>query len=264
MVKKDWKSLESNNMGIRINTVMGWGFRYSKGLEDPRISRSFRNSGLRSENFLCKYKKALEKIASKSIDDADYNPDIMDAKLLIDRLDGRAYGKEIPRTTSLTVDDFIHYTGFLGEYLKASPMVFIPIEHTDDWFRHDDIIDYYDNGSEDSVKMIVDDGGYPCPIFPYARYINRKTGNSFSGTYASAFLDMRRYEKISSIPLEKMVSETATKELSNLGISTMDELRRDIVPMIPISLRIFFETFNVFENPLTMYRLRPIIYKFWC
>ena len=245
-------------MGIRIHTVLGWGFEKTIGLEDPRFTDEFRKMCEDEVDIIPLIRTECERILAQPKTDENWK-DWHNAQFTLHSLKD---------TKEMCPTELICYSYFVGEYSETTPMVFIPIPYIDSWYRHDDAIDYYDNTHEDSVKLIVDEGGFPYPPFPYAGYVNRKTGKLFRGDTHRAYIELRRMvnmgdKKISK--LEELLSSKGIEELATkYDIHSLDGLMYDIVPSIPSELKMFFDACKVFKDPLTMYELRPMIHKYWC
>ena len=135
----------------------------------------------------------------------------------------------------MSVYDFIHYNSFDCEKGKG-PIIFTN-PFAGDWYRYDDDIDYYSAHNEDNlennIKII------PRGIHPHnSAYINRKTGERI-------MRPMYRYESLDDLSEEFKMN------------------RIDIVPKIPEIIVEFCNVLRVFKNPLTVYRLKPMLFTWW-
>lgn len=54
-----------------------------------------------------------------------------------------------------------------------------------------------------------------------------------------------------------------TKDFTG-GVSSIIEWQRDIVPEPPYIIRLFCEASGIFKDPMTVYRLKPMIFSYWC
>jgi hypothetical protein len=249
-------------MGIRINIAMGWGFEKVKQ-KDPRFTDEFLKLWHEDRgDILPELKSDIEKVASTKDDDSFTQTD---ASMILQRINGTGWYEQKKPMTHLTVYDVIHMSGYAFEGRRLAPLVFVPIE-CDDWYRHDDIIDYYKAGRcpKDNVEIITDGSGYPCPIYPHALYVNRKNGKLiYHSTEICRIRDMYKREGLTKT-LEEIFNDKAIADLNASGITTMEQLYTDMVPMVPYSIRQFCKTFNVFKDPLEVNNLVPMIYTYWC
>ena len=245
-------------MGIRINVCLGWGFTDVEE-NDQRFTDEFLKLWRSGEDLLEQFKKAI--VAAK---EDGYNREAVDAALLLQRINGMGWFDRIKAIRHLDVGDIVYQSGYAYEGDTESPMIFVPIEQTD-WHRHDDIIDYYKAGRtpEDVIEIIKDDADFPCPIYPYACYVNRRNGKLIpnGGTLAM----FRRGYGSGSLPtLSEIVSKDMMTKLMDVGITTTEQLHDDMVPEPPYSIRLFCETFSVFKDKFEVYNLVPMIYTYWC
>ena len=255
-------------MGIRINVNLGWGFPKVKQ-NDPRFTAEFLkrwNDG--KADLLPEFRSAVVKAKKEATPTpGEYNRDQGDAELLLQRIDAKNWFDKKEPIKHLRFYEVLRQSGFAYEGRRVSPLIFVPIEH-DEWSRHDDIIDYYKAGREpkDKVEIVKDEGGYPCPIYPYACYVNRKNGEPIpNGSMVAEF--RRGWGKVKpdfSKPLTKLLSADMVKKLKAVGITAGEHLRDDIVPEPPFSIRLFCKTFNVFNDPFELYNTVPMIYTYWC
>lgn len=253
-------------MGIRVNINLGWGFKKVRQ-NDPRFSDEFLKRWNDGEDDLLKEFRAAV-IADKKVivKEGEYHRDKGDAEMLLQRIDATGWSEKKKPITELSFHNVIRQSGFAYEGRRFAPLIFVPIEH-DDWSRHDDIIDYYKAGREpkDKVEIITDDGGYPCPIWPYACYVNRRNGiliqgGQFATEFRRGWMDIK---PDFSKPLSELLPDKMVKQLNLVGITTGEQLRDDIVTEPPYSIRLFCKTFNVFKDKFDVYNLVPMIYTYW-
>jgi hypothetical protein len=139
--------------------------------------------------------------------------------------------------SSMSVSDFIKHSAFDQE-VGCGPLIFTN-PFMDDWYQYDNAIDYYSMQADEeknlsnSVKMIRRG------IYPYNQaYINRKTG--------------KRIQR-------PVYGDNSLDDLSE----EMNINKIDIVPMIPEIIVDFCTFLKVFKNPLTVYRLKPMLFTWW-
>jgi hypothetical protein len=243
-------------MGIRINVTIGWGFRYCKYSQDPRFNPKFFEDC--DKDYLPAMLELNENLKMTLPDWRQKDFELWTK--------GQLYGEGEP-VTKLTSREILSYSYFNTEENEETrkvitgPIVFTSPEHKD-WHRYDDIIDYYTwPGMKDSVKMIVDDSNQPSQIYPYCVYVNRKTGTKPEGCGSVErsltkmyFDDTKEHRK--KWKWEKMPRITC-------GARSIIEFQRDIVPEPPYIIKLFCQTSNIFKNPLTVYRLKPMVIAYW-
>jgi hypothetical protein len=243
-------------MGIRINTVLGWGFKYCRYHQDPRFnSEIFSESS--KEDFLPEMIKANE--SKKKGIDAKFRKNEF-----TDWIEGKSWhkGKKIE---SLTKYDFMQYSYFNTEEDEKGKVKIGSIVFTDpvmkNWKRHDDTIDYYTalRGRKDSVISIVDGANQPCQIYPYASYVHRKTGKVLNNINRYGMTEL--YFECDSSDRKKFKWDIIG---GKNGTKTLIEWQRDIVPEPTYNIRLFCEAAKVFKDPMTVYRLKPMVITYWC
>lgn len=260
-------------MGNRINKKLGYGFKYCKFSKDPRFndwvfnnSDKFYNYALKND-FIEFLKQKKEKYAQENNGDYDFDLNLTLAWLegvgwFIDQTD-----EEKHKINCLTAADFILFNHYdLDKKNSIGTVIFTDLT-SKDWSRYDDIIDYIEaNGCESKVKLITDEVGQSCGIYPYMSYANRKTGkdNKFypveRWTLTSAFLKTRT---VNNPSLKHINSPEEYTSFEEAGVTNLIEWQRDIVPKPPGIIKYFCEFMNVFKNPLTVYRLKPMVYTYW-
>lgn len=269
-------------MGIRINTVLGYGFKHCRGAKDPRFNPwVFANEkhptygdiwgdlGDLRPLLIKHYKKKLKELDTKGKPDNDDRFNLEMDLLMLEEKGGFSRRKGGKKKEFIRLYDIICMSGFASEQ-EIHPIVFShPTQH--DWRRHDDIIDYYsgpddplNGGIMDSVQMVM--GGKnksrPRPLYPWDSYINRRTGKRVTGMWSNGsdrevLLDLWKENGFKMKGRWKEV-------LTSCGVSSMLALQRDIVPYIPTMIVETCEMLSIFKDPLTVYRLKPMIYRYWC
>lgn len=256
-------------MGIRINTVLGYGFKYCKGSKDPRFNPwVFGNkakhptlgdiwddiSDLRP--LLIKQVKAKIKAIEPRTN--DNWGEINDLEMVLFQL------KQDKKKKPIGVYDLISLSGYSSE-MDCHPIVFTDPTQSD-WSRHDNIIDYYtvpsemDGGIKDSVQMLTH-SNLPRPIYPWDSYVNRLTGKRVR---MEGGLDLRAAVIEHWIELGCKDRKKFKDLLKGIGVKTMLSYQRDVVPFIPNIITEACELLQVFKDPLTVYRLKPMVYHYWC
>jgi len=231
-------------MGNRVHQVIGYGFKHVKHLKDPRFNTKFWEDDFLEEE--C-YERLLAHTKKKV--EAQGKKRSIDTFLFLSWLEGKE--KNPPK--NLTVSDFIASSGYATE-MEISPIVFGCFKQDKDWYRYDDIIDYYtaereDGCPKDTAKYITNDYGEFSGIYPHLSFCNRINGKVLNIT-----------------PMDKSIAgKYGDKELFKTNsIANQVQWQRNIVPKVPAAIEIFCECLEVFKNPTTVYRLKPMIYTFWC
>ena len=239
-------------MGTRIHKVLGWGFKHTKLAKDPRFNESLFNWNLavldemvELNNTRLNSKDLRVKMNAQSFD------------MWVNAKGMYSDGKPIHH---LDVNDFVKYNGYLDHRTDKGTVVFTdPMQKN--WQRHLDIIDYYESdGTEDTVKYILDRAGQPAQVYPYSAFVDRNTGKA-PKTYAITQSD--RWS------ITEAYFKTDTKERKKwkwnvFGVKNIVEWQRNIMPLPPYNIRLFCETIEAFKNKKTVYRLKPMIFTYWC
>ena len=247
-------------MGTRIHKVLGYGFPRVKTKNDPRFNPEFFDKLWEEDGDL--KSKLIEWCEKKNVREGDD----FDAKIFHNWLMGTGWYKGDGAPKKLYASDFCHTSGYFSEG-KYAPIIFGSYKENKDWYRYDNLIDYYEASGgvnlADKVELITDQCGDVCGIYPNLSYINRNTGKSCKMQFAKWHMT-ETLQKIGK-HIDKDVAFKAESEMcKEFGIKNLNEWRRWIVPAIPSSIRAFCEVMEVFKNPMTVYRLKPMIYTYWC
>lgn len=257
-------------MGIRIHKVLGYGFKYCKFDKDPRFNDWVFNA--KSEKFYENKKdEFLEFLKDKKSKFSKEERIISNITMDINWIEGTGWFDKEKPVKSLSLSDFIKYNYFETEGKNPIGPVIFTLPSSKDWNRYDDIIDYVEcsidnKGSFDSVKFYKDDAGQPAEIYPYVGFVNRNTGKRvrFSQSDRWILTDILQKSKKVKNPSLKHIDPDLETNFQKEGITNLIEWQRWIVPIIPDLIVNFCEFAKVFKNPLTIYRLKPMIYTYWC
>jgi hypothetical protein len=249
----------NNFMGIRIKVILGWGFRRCRYQQDPRFNPEI--FGDCDKDYLPAMFELNEKLRSTLPDWRQKDFELWTK--------GKLYGDGKP-IKELTSGDFLSYCTYNTDEneegkISTGPIVFTSPEHKD-WYRYDDVIDYYTfPPMTDSVKMIVDEVGQPAQVYPYCAFVNRKTGSrpleSKAIDQTTRWLVTKTYFESPEESRRDWKWEEKSEYVG--GAKSIIEWQRDIVPEPPYIIRLFCEAANVFKNPLTVYRLKPMVVSYW-
>lgn len=122
------------------------------------------------------------------------------------------------------------------------------------WCRYNDTIDYYECFAKGEPINRVDyiDGG----IYPYnGLYMRKSTGKQLSlRDPVDSLLSRIRY-----LPGRVDLLDI----LNKLGFASLEEYENEIVPQIPIEVRLFCEFTKIFKDNKTINELKPCLYTYW-
>lgn len=237
-------------MGIRINKVLGWGLcdvqtKETFTVTDPRFS------GLLNEKNCWDIIEGRCKAFAGWIRDPEKHQEAAEAL-------GKAWGQPLDDTEfrleiswlKKSVEKKDHYYCYDPEYGDPSVIVFLPIETSSQWWRHDDTIDYYEAGEPSSnVKPLT----RRCGIYPFLGMCR------IPNTGPSKFPN-----RIGPADYNQMVGRW-DKDLPPLVKEPyLTDLKRNYRPVIPTSILLWTYYVGIFANwEKTVQELRPMIYTFW-
>ncbi len=231
-------------MGIRIHKVLGYGFKYCRFQNDPRFNPWVFDHGhtQHEEHLNQKLIEFYEQKRATNEDKYEFD-DFTDYQYLT----GTGWCKENGPAENLTAHDFIQSCEFDGER-GAGPIIFTSPQNKD-WYRYDDIIDYCEADDMDTKVKIIQDGIYPLNC----SYVDRRTGKRVKN-----FIGKYRYKEAYSY------SDGITEKFQqDYNVKSFNEYCVNIVPVVPSLIVNFCNVFNVFKNPLTVYRLKPMLLTYW-
>jgi len=245
-------------MGTRIHKTLGWGFKYCRFKKDPRFNEKFFGDDV-------DYLDQMVEVNKKNLNSKDLRKK-MDAQTFDHWVSGKGWASSGKKPTSLSRCDIFNYNGYIDwDGDSIAPVIFTDPSRKD-WSRYDDIIDYYDapSGKDgeplDNVKFILDGAGQPAQVYPYCSFVNRHTGKR-----AKENITPSDRWSITNMYFEHDHDGWKWKEFEkNWGVKNIVQWQRDIVPEPPYIIRLFCKVAKPFKNPLTIYRLKPMIFTYWC
>lgn len=227
-------------MGLRIVKMMGYGLTDVKSskevIADPRINSNsvllnWNDSNVPKRWQVINYRKWLiEKSEDKDV--------IVKAEYLIE---------------SNWIKD---HNGDINRCLIWKPecnkkiLCLMPMSSTDQWFRYDDPIDYYEeNGTpRNKVKIL------PHGIFPYTGFfIHKQTKQAIESQLASAYFRLEKNLKKERLLFAKLMK-----------FESLQDCEDNLISDIPNPLKMLCEYTRLFNDPDTVYQLKPMIYTYWC
>lgn len=243
-------------MGTRIHKVLGWGFKFTKLAKDPRFNESlFEDS---EDNILDK----MIEVNTPRLTSKDLRVK-MDAQSFDCWVNAKGMYKNEKPVTHLDKYGFVKYNGYLDYENDRGTVVFAdPMQKN--WQKYDDIIDYYESdGTEDTVKYILDQAGQPAQVYPYCAFVDRNTGKAPKTSEKYAITQSDRWS-ITEAYFKTDAKERKKWKWNVFGVNNIVEWQRNIVPLPPYNIRLFCETVKAFKNKKTVYRLKPMIFTYWC
>lgn len=121
-----------------------------------------------------------------------------------------------------------------------------------DWNRYDDIIDYHESNSKNSIKSIWGN------IYPYGTgdWINLKTKQIFKhDEFDPSLIHEYLYGKVKLKLSEYLIKKHGTNKKA--------ELKKILNPVPPVIIKLLCEYIGLFNDINTYYELKPIIYTYW-
>lgn len=227
-------------MGIRIHKILGYGIdvkldQYT--LIDDRFNVDAldweRLESLSKEDYIEFLKKKQEELDDK---DTDKYAIAIDMHFL--------YKQDKFDATKSIVCNFEYGLNYIS---------IVPPTQVDRWYRYDDVIDYYESSNIDgpinNIKYI--EGG----IYPFNYSCMRKsTGKNLDPKEPNDYLISR---------IKYLNHENLLDIIIKLGFSSVEEFDNEIVPAIPIEVRLFCEFIDLFKDNKTINELRPSLYTYW-
>jgi len=128
----------------------------------------------------------------------------------------------------------------------------------EDWYRHDDIIDWLEHKgiAANKVKII------PQGIYPYdSCYHNIETGESVKSDFVMLF-NTYKNKKTSHTP--EHINMVLTNISKNAGFESIADFQSKVKVKVPIGIQMLCEYCRVFNDPSTIKTLKPMIYTYWC
>jgi hypothetical protein len=241
-------------MGIRVTKVLGYGLTDVKtrkyNIADSRINRKSPLLNYDAKETLDDY---LDWLRASTPDE-----NALTAGFNIDRW----YFKEreeadfdwYKKTGATIPADLIHHG---TEYMEKNVLLIRPL-FCKDWQRHDDPIDYIEEGFK---YKDVDTGvanwcrEIPEGIFPWSgSFMNSRTGEPVKdGITLWRVMTWKNWDKIYDL------EETAIK----CGFDSVEDMKANFAPQVPESIRDLVKWGKLFTNDDVWKQLRPMIYTYW-
>lgn len=264
-------------MGIRIHKVLGYGLTDFKGFDkDPRINPKFDytsaddkyNATAFKEYFTQRYLE-LKDIREKTKNpyareyglewncyfrNETYDKNIADGYPQRDHIDAAKNG--------FYFYDSVCYDSFCEESDDPYPICFTTPIYSD-WYRYDDIIDYYENSNEDGVKLLNR------PIYPHDGFEYIKDGSRAKDIHEILrHINYLKDERYVGIPREKMdevlCNNTELNDMCQYRVGVnysefWDTVNFMVAPIVYEYLRFT----GIFINEQEIRKLKPMILTYW-
>ena len=247
-------------MGIRIHKILGYGIvnlntkqidEYSTHLDDPRINpngilgENSSNDSFTEEGF-------VEHCRERIKDDEHF--DLIDLHLLFE--DGEYKKTNMYWYNILTYD---------SEYGKPSVLC-ITHPGLKDWYRFDDVIDYYEEYPKNRFSPESYADVLTVPIYPFDAYINNETGEYADQNVRELIYQFRNAEIEMLNPHTSMgrymtFSQIRYDALNQLGCDFHWTEKWNVI--IPSSVEEFCRYTKLFVDEKTIWQLQPMIYTYW-
>jgi hypothetical protein len=228
-------------MGIRIHKRMGYGLADVKHNTDGEITDKRFNlkDGWFNLSFEQKEKKSFKKFEEhlKNVVEKDKKENGCSSLFL-----------ELITLKENKFDfvDLIHHDSEFG----ISKIVLFQTFYKD-WSRYDDIIDYMEaKDCTSTYKM------FNKPIYPYDSWINIKTGLPYIEVDGTKLMCHDLLRNINYF-------KTELYSVKHLGYESAQELKKDIVPMVPEIIKEYCKFLKVFNDEETVKTLKPMTYTYW-
>lgn len=249
-------------MGTRINKTLGWGFKYCRFEKDPRFRPAF------FEDNEDDYLDRMVEENKKSLNSRDFKKK-MDAQSFDCWVNGKGWVSTGKKQDSLSKHDIFQFNSYTDTSEGTVGAVIFTDPTHERWHRYDDTIDYYDAPSGeggaplDTVKFILDGAGQPAQIYPYCSFVDRNTGKKPKMNKGLTINQGDRWSLTNGY-FKSTKKERATWKWKGLGVNNIIQWQRNIVPEPSYTIRLFCKVTKPFKNPLTIYRLKPMILTYWC
>lgn len=139
----------------------------------------------------------------------------------------------------------------------AKVLCITPIPMFDKWIHHDDDIDYYEellktSEMKDSVKFLNRS------LYPWSsEYWDTRTGKVLKEGHLYPRLKAKRGQKKADFETEKFAIARY------LGFESVEEADLYLKPAVPRCVQELCEYCELFNNPITIRQLQPILYTRW-
>lgn len=126
------------------------------------------------------------------------------------------------------------------------------------WQRYDDSIDYYENRvyKKDLGTVVIDLSEYgACGLYPYDHGMFLKPNRVNKTNFDEGHMDAGTYNV--------MVGNWDKNQKPMANEETINHLKEDWHCGIPVSIPLFIHHFNIFNNPLDVFNLKPLLCQWW-
>jgi hypothetical protein len=227
-------------MGIRIHKSIGYGITDWKREKDPRFTSKMFDDGWGDDLNL--------KDLIKWVEDKDNLKLIMKAakKERLDSLISKIQLKTFEKSPQDVNSNIIYHP-------ESGPVIlFQPFPHTGTWSRYDDLIDYYEAGT-DSRSKVQQPKSLRSGIYPYEGYLVRFRGKPLDG-------GSKKYKegRLDSFVFHHLLEDDETDK------ALVEDLKNNWRPSIPVSIHALLLYTGIVKDVASFVdELRPMIYTHW-
>ena len=249
-------------MGIRIHKAMGYGIKNIKLNEDgdyadERINSNFYDAINDTENehafkdwVLNNQPECIDILSDLYFEDRKWIK--MDLELLKRSMDN-SYDSELCH---------------IIEYDDKADILLIPADHYKRWFRYDDAIDYeesrlHGDGADNySIDMFKENTS--CGFYPYVGMQLKPNSLKIFSDEVSAFTQRRGAINTMEPSLYNQLTGRWDKNIPALiSGDVLKHLQEDWAPRIPLVVKLYAHYFKIFNDPVHVFDLHPMLSVWW-
>lgn len=244
-------------MGIRINKAIGYGLKDLKQSIDEDTRITLNDEDIYQTDFndfkllLEDEEKCLEILTSTfGVTSSKAKLNLFNIKIALKMF---AKHKKYPQC-----NDFIDYNIENSKFILFYPINNVINAPYGTWKRHDDVIDYYENRiyKENLSDTIVDLSEHgACGLFPYNHAMLLKPGRENKTKIDRDTIEASLYNQL--------VGNWSSNVKPCANEETVKHLLEDWCCDIPASIILFIHYFNIFQDPMTVYELKPLLCQWW-
>jgi len=253
-------------VGIRIHKIIGWGLNNivadEKGkVIDPRINIDF----FQSEDYWDKADNVDAFFTWIEKNEEDCVKILREVEPLSEKIQAgneekaKKYDIHIfwalnaGKKAEIEISDYNLYpVTYDSEFGKKEILLFSPID-SKDWYRYDDIIDYYESDKQENTVKILTNS---CGIYPYLGMVHIPHAPNFGKENYPNTLWPAEYNRAIGV-----FSPNSKPLLQEPELSYFKKWYRPTIPAMVILHVKYLNIFKYFNE--TIHELRPMIYTYW-
>lgn len=150
------------------------------------------------------------------------------------------------------------------EFGTPEVLLIMPLSEYGNWRRYDDIIDYMQAGYEDTASInsikVLDRG-----IWPWEGWVNQSTGSRLDPSHLFVYrrfrdgLDKGAYTGQDRQDVKNNLNSISKK----MGFKDYQDANENLGPQVPDEVIMLCDFLELFKDPMTAYKLKPVIYTYW-